>query len=952
MSPTASPEAPLPAENAELRARLEAAEETLRAIRSGEVDAFIVDTEQGPQLFTLQGLDAESNRFLGEILVLVSDAVIATNGEERVTYINAAAERQYGLVAATTLGCKLAELYGIRWLRSEDEAEAMTALSERGEWRGENIHVTREGRELHVESRVTMSLADDGRSKGLVAVIRDITERKQSEEGLRQSEERYRRVIETAHEGIWMIDAEGRTTYVNQRIADLLGYSSAEMAGRGHTDFMWEEDHPTGDLELSLRRQGIAQVWDQRYRRKDGRELWTVASCNGMFDPEGTFIGALGMFTDITDRKRVEATLVAREREFRSLADNTPDILTRIDRDLRHVFVNAAIKRATGRSPDEFLGKTNRELGMPSDVCDLWEAAIRDVFKHGLQKLVDFTLDSPDGPRHYASQLVPEVGPDGAVEFVLGVARDVTDARAAEEAVQASAERLTRAQRAAEMGTWDWDLVSGELAWTAEAWLLLGRSAEADGPPTYDLWLSCLHPDDRERAAAAVAAAITAGPYRDEYRVRHHDGREVWLEAVGEVVRDTTGAAVRMLGTIRDITDRKKSDETLRAADQRKDEFLATLAHELRNPLAPIRNGLNVLGTAHLPDDMENVVAMMDRQLGHLVNLVDDLLDVSRVRTGKITLRAERVTVMEALDAAVEACRPTIDEKFHTLEVVHSPEPLSVSGDKTRLVQAIANLLTNAAKYSEPRASIRLTAKRENGEVVIQVSDTGTGIAPDLLPTLWDLFTQVRDTLDKAQGGLGIGLSLVKNLVEMHGGTVAAASDGVGQGSTFTIRLPLTETVDPIVTSFPDQNGSATNDQVGRRVLLVDDNMDAAESLAMLLQLSGHETATAHSGLAALEVAQTFRPDIVFLDIGLPAGMDGYEVARRLRADPHTANAVLVALTGWGSDDDKRKSTEAGFDFHLTKPAGADAVQAVFDRFAASRVALGDRQRVAVTEGS
>jgi len=338
--------------------------------------------------------------------------------------------------------------------------------------------------------------------------------------------------------------------------------------------------------------------------------------------------------------------------------------------------------------------------------------------------------------------------------------------------------------------------VSGRASWTPEAWLLFGRSSAADSPVTYDLWRSSLHPDDRDRAADAAAAARIAGPYRDEYRVRYPDGREAWLESEGEVVRDNTGAAVRMIGTVRDISDHKLSDEALRVADQRKDEFLATLAHELRNPLAPIRNGVAILSVASSPDVVEKVVAMMDRQLGHMVNLVDDLLDVSRVRTGKITLRAERVTVQEVVDAAVEACGSIISQKSHTLEVDLTAEPLAVTGDETRLMQVVANLLTNAAKYSEPGGRVRVTAGRDGDEAVIRVSDTGMGIAADLLPTLWDLFTQVRDTLDKAQGGLGIGLSLVKQLVEMHGGTVAAQSAGVGHGSTFTVRLPLAVSAD------------------------------------------------------------------------------------------------------------------------------------------------------------
>jgi signal transduction histidine kinase/CheY-like chemotaxis protein len=481
------------------------------------------------------------------------------------------------------------------------------------------------------------------------------------------------------------------------------------------------------------------------------------------------------------------------------------------------------------------------------------------------------------------------------------------------------------------VGTWDWDIGAGRAVWTDEAWEVFGP-ATRDGPVTFDFWLACVHPDDRDRAAATTAAALTGDAYHDEFRVRRSDGSVIWVESDGAVVRDEAGRPVRLLGTVRNVTDRKRAEDALKTADRRKDEFLATLAHELRNPLAPIRNGIQVLRLAGLPAKCAKTVEMMERQLGHLVNLVDDLLDLSRVRSGKITLRSERVTVREAVEAAVEACRHGIDAKGHDLVLELPTAPLVLTADRTRVVQVVANLLTNAAKYSEPGGRIRVTAVREGGEAVVRVSDTGVGIAPELLPTLWDMFTLVRDTLDKAQGGLGIGLALVKTLVEMHGGSVSAESGGVGRGSTFVVRLPLAT---PATAAAAEPTGrtaeAAPAASAGRRILIVDDNVDGAESLAELLRLHGHAARTAHSGPDALTAAAAHRPEIIFLDIGLP-GMDGYEVARRLRADPNTARTVLVALTGWGTEDDRRKTKAAGFDRHLTKPVEGDRVMALLDR--------------------
>ena len=794
---------------------------------------------------------------------------------------------------------------------------------------------------------------------GVLASI-DITTRKQAEQQLRASNAFNRSLMDASDDCINVLDLEGQLLLMNEAGLRALEIDDfGPMCGQPWPS-LWPADlGPEVERAMAAARAGETYSFQALCPTGKGKPRWWDVTVSAVRDPVGgQVVRLLAVCRDITERNQHEAKLVARERELQMLADNTPDILARFDRDLRHVFVNAAVEPATGRNRNEFLGRTHRELGPPADLCDQWEAAIRHVFNHAQPQLIDFTFDAPDGPRSYSSRVVPEIGSDGAVAFVLGVTQDVTDARAAEAAVQKSEERLVRAQRAARVGTWDWDVVSGSAHWTAEAWLLFSGSADGDGPVTDPLWQSCIHPDDRDRFAAATASALAHGNYQDEFRVRYPDGREAWLESEGDVVRDTAGRAMRMLGTVRDISDRKKALDELRVADRRKDEFLATLAHELRNPLAPIRSGLSILRMARLPDQAEKVVGVMDRQLGHMVNLVDDLLDVSRVRTGRINLRLERVMVRDVVDAAVEACRTTIEEKSHTLELDLTAETMAVIGDNTRLVQIVTNLLTNAAKYSEPCGRIRVSAASEGGEAVIRVSDTGMGIAPDLIPTLWDLFTQVRDTLDKAQGGLGIGLSLVKNLVELHAGTVAAQSDGVGHGSTFTVRLPLAAADDqsaassapsaPSAASAP-RSGPATAARTARRVLVVEDSVDAAELLTMLLEISGHTTATVHSGLAALETARTFVPDIVFLDIGLPDGMDGYEVARRFRADPDMAEVVLVALTGWGSEGDKRMSKEAGFDDHLVKPVEANSVEAVIARLCVTPMSGGRLEKIAVT---
>ncbi|MFT4074515.1 MAG: response regulator [Asticcacaulis sp.] len=360
--------------------------------------------------------------------------------------------------------------------------------------------------------------------------------------------------------------------------------------------------------------------------------------------------------------------------------------------------------------------------------------------------------------------------------------------------------------------------------------------------------------------------------------------------------------------------------QALKEADVRKDEFLATLAHELRNPLAPIRNGLQILRMAPDGPRAEEVRGMMDRQLTHMVRLIDDLLDVSRVSRGRIDLRKTRMNLQEAIHAALEASRPLIDANDHRLTLDLPEDLLWVDGDLTRLAQVVANLLNNAAKYTPSGGDIRLTLRREGEQAEIAVTDNGLGIEPDMLPRVFDLFTQAEQHLDRSQGGLGIGLALVSKLVEMHGGASSARSDGPGQGSTFTISLPLVDAQgEPI--GAPLQNAKKTAEPMN--VLIVDDNVDSAQTSRWMLDLMGHRATVAHEGATALEIAHELKPDVVLLDIGMP-GMDGYEVCRQLRQMPEMKNKTVIAQTGWGQESDRQKAFAAGFDHHVTKPVSLD----------------------------
>lgn len=441
---------------------------------------------------------------------------------------------------------------------------------------------------------------------------------------------------------------------------------------------------------------------------------------------------------------------------------------------------------------------------------------------------------------------------------------------------------------------------------------------------TFPLRMRGAHTEERLELDAAWRGETIQG---QEVYFDRPDGKRFHLLLSAGPLRSAHGEILGAAITLTDITIRKQAEDALRAADQRKDEFLATLAHELRNPLAPLRNALNILERAGQDEGLQmQARKVMSRQLEQMTRLVDDLLDLSRITRDKIELRWERTELTTVLTSALETCRSVIEDRKHTLHVDLPTEPIPVRADLTRLAQVFTNLLNNAAKYTPPGGQIWLKAERQGEEVLVQVRDSGIGIAKEMLPRIFDMFTQVDSALTHAQGGLGIGLTLVKRLVGMHGGSVAAMSAGEGHGSEFVVRLPVLDasaTAAAIPVASPTRESFPTQ---GSRILVVDDNHDSAESLALFLRLVGNTVEVAYDGPTALVAARVLRPDLILLDIGLP-GMDGYEVARCLRQEPGLERALLVAQTGWGQAEDRRRSSDAGFDHHLVKPVDLTQLQ-------------------------
>jgi PAS domain S-box-containing protein len=619
------------------------------------------------------------------------------------------------------------------------------------------------------------------------------------------------------------------------------------------------------------------------------------------------------------------------EREhLRSLFNQAPGFVA-VLMGPKHVFemVNEAYYQLVGHR--ELIGKA------------VWEA-LPEVAGQGYEERLDQVYSTGEAWRTRAMPIAVQREPNGSISqryidlvyepykdqygTTIGIfaqGYDVTDVVEAQAAKRESDERLRDGMDAAKMVVWDWDLRTGELVYSENIRLVLGYA-----PATMRDIAGHVHPEDRDRLANAHETALSgAGNYQEVVRYHRPDnGLQIWVDSRGKVQYDDGGEPLRMRGVTVDVTERYQAELELREANRKKDEFLAMLAHELRNPLAPISTAAEMLKMTTASDERTRKASeVISRQVKHMTSLVDDLLDVSRVTRGLVQLEKDLVDVKSAVSSAVEQSRPLIEARRHNLTVRTDSAYSTVLGDRTRLVQVIVNLLNNAAKYTPQGGDIVLSVFAASEWIDISVTDNGIGIEDKLLPHVFELFTQAERTPDRAQGGLGIGLALVKSMVTLHGGTVKASSGGPGTGSTFTISLPASHALrkEGFVLHDGDDRESEAR---AVRVMIVDDNVDAAESLAAFLEALGHEVDVQSHPLAAIVAARANPPQVFILDIGLPE-LDGYELARRLRKEPGTAKALFVALTGYGQTHDRILSKSAGFDHHFVKPMNLEKLSEV-----------------------
>ncbi|MFO0333472.1 MAG: CheR family methyltransferase [Pseudomonadota bacterium] len=635
-------------------------------------------------------------------------------------------------------------------------------------------------------------------------------------------------------------------------------------------------------------------------------------------DPHGALLGVVATFLDVTPLRTVSRRLA----ELVAVLQDSNDAVIVYDLEGRILEWNAGATKAYGFRRDEVVGTSILELVPPEARAEA-QGRMASMREQGHAGPEDVQRRHRDGRTLAVSVTVSALQASGGRPFaLLSTERDITERLKTEKEMyfHRLADLIPALLRVEDCDGLTEFVNRGCAEFTGrEPATLLGEG-----------WLDAMSPEDRPAFRAALASALESrSRYEVDYRYRRADGAYRWMRSIGVPRLHDSGAFAGFVTLALDVEDRKRAEDALRDADHRKDEYLAMLAHELRNPLAPIRNATAVLaGLVGQAPETTWAAGVIARQTEVLAKLLDDLLDVARIARGKVTLDLGRVDLAVVAERAIEVATPAIEARRQHLEVQLPPVPLVVEGDLVRLVQVLTNLLNNAVKYTQPGGHLRIELERGGDAAIMRVSDDGAGIAADMLPRVFDLFAQADRTLDRAKGGLGLGLTLVRRLVELHHGTVEATSAGLGHGSQFVVRLPLTEI--PAPQGRSSAAPSAPRPGRSRRVLVVDDNADAVDSLAMVLRHRDHEVHTAYDGRAALSAAQSVLPDVVVLDIGLP-DVDGYQVARALRSQRATARATLIALTGYGQSEDAARGRAAGFDFHLVKPADPDQIAALIE---------------------
>lgn len=878
----------------------------------------------------------------------IGDAVVTTDTKGSVTYLNAVAESLTGWTQGDAVGRSLQEVFRIvnETTRQPVDNPAMKALRD-GIVVGLANHtvlIARDGTEHPIDDSAAPIRGENGRISGCVLIFRDVSaqrriERERAEQLL--TARRLASIVDTSDDAIVGKTLDGTIQSWNAAAERVFGHPAAQAIGRHISlvippERLAEEDAIVARLKRGER---IDHFETERLRADGGRILVSL-TISPIMNAAGDVVGASKIARDVTQQRRVEqrerqllAEALEANAKFQAFFDQGAVFAGIMDIDGTIVEPNRLSWEGCGYTREQSVGMPFWEgpwwAPSPALVEQIKaasaQAAAGETFRGelpyfvagGIERIVDLTIQ-------------PITDDTGRVLFLAPTGTDITDRKRAE----ADRERfVTVIENSTDfIGICDLDGVPFFINRAGLA--MVGLEVErAHTTPVREFFF----PEDQAKVVDEFfPSVLETGHGEIEIRFRHFQtGAARWMAYKVLTLPDAAGRPTAIATVSQDVTERKRLEDDLRGlaadlseADRRKDEFLAVLAHELRNPLAPISNAVQVLRLrADDSDAVRSASEMLERQVVQMTRLVDDLLDVSRITRGRIELRRERVEIAPIVSQAVEATQALYRRVEQELTVTLPSEPILLDADPTRLAQVVGNLLNNACKFTDRGGHIWLSVERDGGEAVVRVRDTGVGIAAEHLPKLFKMFTQIESSLERSRDGLGIGLALVKVLVEMHGGTVDAHSAGVGRGSEFVVRLPIPGGADSTQAGTTAGEPRATT---GHRILIVDDNQDGAESLAMLLSFSGHETHVVHDGQEALTAAERLRPDVMLLDIGLPT-LNGYEVCRRVRAQPWGKDMLLIAITGWGQNEDRRRSREAGFSAHLIKPVDPDALLKLFE---------------------
>lgn len=822
------------------------------------------------------------------------------------------------------------------------------AIADCGSYRSDFRAIRQDtGDVIWLEERAQAVCDDSGAATQLIGVVIDVTERRRAEQQLQQERDRLRVTFASIGDAVLTTDTDGRITNMNAIAESLTGWSSEEANGQPlETVFRIVNEATRFPVEnpatKALREGTIVGLANHTVLiARDGTECPIDDSAAPIRTKDGELIGCVLVFRDVAKRRAVEKALRESELRYRLVGHAANDAIWDWDLATNDVVWNEGVRRVFGYAEKDVGGK-----------AAWW---IENIHPDDRQRISDHIHAAIDGGDEFwqneyryrrADNTYAEifdrgriVRQDGTPVRMVGSMLDLTERKLAEAALKAAEDRFAFVRKSSGVGFWYCDLPFDVLQWDENVKAHFHLAPESH--VTIETFYDRIHPDDREPVRAAIERSIGE---RSQYDIVYRtfdplNGGEKSIRAIGRTVYAPDGNPIRFDGVTLDVSDQKRAESELREvaaalseAGHRKDEFLATLAHELRNPLAPLRNALQLMRLSSEHEVQEHARNLMDRQLSQMVRLVDDLMDVSRITRGKVDLRIELVPLSVIVNSAVETSRPLIEQMGHTLSIVLPPHPIMVNADVTRLAQVFSNLLNNSAKYSERNGHIDLTAEQHANEVVVSVRDNGIGIATDQLSHIFEMFTQVDRSIARSQGGLGIGLTLVRRLVEMHEGAVEARSDGPGLGAEFLVHLPLAVDSNQAHPNGPSDTSIPTT---SLRILIVDDNRDAADSLAMMLKFIGNDTRTAYDGEEGVKLAAAYRPNVILFDIGLPE-LNGYEACRQIREQDWGKQPVIIAVTGWGQDEDRRRSQAAGFDHHLVKPVDPRSLMQLLAAFKTS----------------